>query len=151
MDKLTNMSKIFKSTFATTQVDVVLLILRIGVATLMLTHGIPKLQMLFSGGEIQFPGVMGLSPTISLALAVFAEVICSVLLFIGLATRLSAVPLIITMLMAVFVIHGNDPFANQELGLLYLFLYIPLLILGGGKFSVDSILDSAKLPAPVRG
>ncbi|GHA40398.1 membrane protein [Salinimicrobium marinum] len=145
------MSKFFKTTFATTQVDVVLLIIRIGVATLMLTHGIPKLQMLFSGGEIQFPGVMGLSSTISLALAVFAEVICSVLLLIGLATRLSSIPLIITMLMAVFVIHGNDPFANQELGLLYLFLYAPLLILGGGKFSVDKIINSAQRPVPARG
>lgn len=145
------MSKIFNTSYETTQVDVVLLIIRIGVATLMLTHGIPKLQMLFAGGEIQFPSIMGLSPVLILSLAVFAEVVCSVLLLIGLATRFAAIPLIITMLVAVFMIHGNDPFARQELGLLYLFLYVPLLILGSGKFSVDRILNSAQRSAPAKG
>jgi putative oxidoreductase len=135
------MNKILNTDFGTTQVDVVLLILRIGVASLMLTHGIPKLQALIGGGEIQFPGVMGLSPAISLSLAVFAEVLCSMLIFIGLATRFASIPLIITMLVAIFMIHGNDPIALQEPGLLYLFLYIPLLILGSGKFSVDRVLS----------
>ena len=140
------MDKIFKTDFDAKQVDVVLLILRIGVASLMLTHGIPKLQMLFGGGEIQFPGVMGLSPALSLSLAVFAEVLCSILIFIGLGTRLASIPLIVTMLVAVFLIHAADPFATQELGLLYLFLYFPLLILGGGKFSLDKMLSSVQRP-----
>ncbi len=136
------MSKIFKTTYETSQVDVVLLIIRITVAILMLTHGIPKLQMFLAGGEIQFPGVMGMSPELSLGLAVFAEVLCSVLLLVGFATRLASIPLIITMLMAVFIIHGNDSFASRELGLLYLSLYLPLLILGSGKLSIDRMLIS---------
>lgn len=144
------MDKIFRSDFETKQVDVVLLILRVGVAALMLTHGLPKLQMLFGGGEIQFPGVLGMSPALSLALAVFAEVLCSILIFIGLGTRLASIPLIITMLVAVFMIHASDPFASQELGLLYLFLYIPLLILGGGKFSLDRVLSTTLRPDVVR-
>lgn len=146
------MNKILKTKYDTPQVDVVLFILRIGVAAFMLTHGIPKLQMLFSGGEIQFPGVMGLSPAISLGLAVFAEVVCSVLILIGLGTRLATIPLIITMLVAVFMIHANDSFANQELGLLYLFLYLPLLILGSGKFSLDGLIGAVqKSPVLVKG
>jgi len=144
------MDKFFRTEIETKQVDLVLLIIRIGVATLMLTHGLPKLQMLFGGGEIQFPGVFGLSPTLSLGLAVFAEVLCSVLIFIGLGTRLASIPLIITMLVAVFVIHASDPFATQELGLLYLFLYIPLLILGGGKYSLDRVLGTVSQPEMVR-
>src|SRR5690606_25456550 len=138
------MKRILNIDFDATQVDVVLLILRVGVAILMLTHGIPKLQMLLGGGEIQFPGVMGLSPGVSLALAVLAEVLGSILIFIGLGTRLATVPLIITMLVAVFMIHANDPFANQELGLLYLLMYIPLMILGSGKFSLDKLLTSVQ-------
>lgn len=134
------MKKFFNSNFATAQVDVVLLIIRVGIGAMMLVHGFPKLQMLMAGGEIQFPGVMGLSPALSLGLAVFAEFLCSILLIIGLRTRLASVPLIITMLVAVFVVHANDPFANQELGLHYLLSYIVLLILGGGKFSVDAFL-----------
>ena len=144
------MDKIFKTDFDAKQVDVVLLIIRIGVASLMLTHGIPKLQMLLDAGEVQFPGVMGLSPALSLGLAVFAEVLCSILLFIGLGTRLASIPLIITMLVAVFLIHSNDPFATQELGILYIILYIPLLILGGGKYSLDSMLREVQQPELVK-
>ena len=142
------MNKILKTEIDSTQVDIVLLILRIGVAALMLTHGLPKLYMLLEGGEIQFPGVMGLSPAISLGLAVFAEVIASILILFGLATRLAAIPLIITMMVAVFMIHANDPFATKELGLLYIFLYIPLLILGSGKFSLDAVIGSVQRPMP---
>lgn len=120
--------------------DLTLLVLRIGIGLLMLVHGMPKLQMLFSG-TIEFPTVMGMSPSISLALAVFSEVICSVLLILGLWTRLAAFPLIITMAIAVFIIHANDPFAKQELGLLYLMVYIALFLLGSGKFAVDAILN----------
>src|SRR5690606_25321154 len=144
------MDKFFRTEIETKQVDLVLLIIRIGVATLMHTHGLPKLQMLFGDGEIQFPGVFGLSPSLSLGLAVFAEVLCSVLIFIGLGTRLASIPLIITMLVAVFMIHASDPFATQELGLLYLFLYIPLLILGGGKYSLDRVLGTVSQPEMVR-
>lgn len=126
--------------FKTNNLSIALLILRVGAGGLMLIHGIPKLQMLFSG-EIQFPGVMGLSPTISLILAVFSEVLCSLLILIGLKTRLATIPLILTMLIAVFMIHASDPFAKQELGLLYLFLYIPLFLLGSGKFSVDALMQ----------
>lgn len=138
------MSNTIQTSTRSNRLDVVLLILRLGVGTLMLTHGIPKLQMLFSGEEIQFPGVMGLSPSISLALAVFAEVLCSLFILIGLKTRLAAIPLVVTMLVAVLLVHQNDPFASQELGLLYLFLYLPLLILGSGKFSLDQLVGMTR-------
>lgn len=123
-------------------IDCVLLIARIAIAALMLVHGIPKLGKLFSGEPIAFPGVFGMSPEFSLALAVFAEVICSVLVLIGLGIRLAVIPLIITMLMAVFYIHIADPFAKQELGLHYLLVYILLLMTGSGKYSVDKFVTA---------
>ena len=123
------------------KVNITLLVLRVGIGLLMLGHGIPKIHMLISG-DIQFPSVMGMSPTISLALAVFSEVVCSILLLIGLLTRYAAIPLILTMLTAVLVIHGDDPFAKQELGILYLIVYSALFMLGSGKFSFDAILKS---------
>jgi len=125
-------------------VSVVLLILRVGIAIMMLIHGIPKLQMLFSD-NIQFPGVMGMSPFFSLTLTVLAEVLCSLLIFFGLFTRIATIPLILTMLTAVFLIHGADPFAKQELGLLYLLVYVALFMLGGGKYSIDAILQRHRL------
>ncbi|MCM4161238.1 DoxX family protein [Antarcticibacterium flavum] len=134
------MKKLLGINIGNEQVSIALLIVRIGVASMMLVHGFPKMQMLFSGDASQFPGVMGLSPMISLALAVFAEVVCSVLILIGLATRFAAIPLIITMMVAVFYIHATDPFSSQELGLHYLMSYIVLLILGSGKYSLDAVL-----------
>lgn len=120
-------------------VSIALLIGRIGIAGLMLVHGLPKLQMLLSG-DIQFPGMLGMGPALSLGLAVFAEVLCSILILFGLFTRYAAIPLIVTMLVAVFLFHANDPFAQQELGLLYLIGYLILFLLGGGKYSLDAML-----------
>jgi putative oxidoreductase len=118
----------------------VLLFLRIGIAILMLVHGIPKLNMLFAGEAHLFPAVLGMSPTLSLVLAVLAEVGCSVLILVGLGTRLAVVPLIVTMLIAVLYVHGGDPFSAQELGIHYVLVYAALLVMGSGRFSVDHVL-----------
>ncbi|HEY1025116.1 MAG TPA: DoxX family protein [Sphingobacteriaceae bacterium] len=121
--------------------DIALLVARVTIAILMLVHGLPKLQMLFSGEPVQFPGVFGTTPEVSLALAVFAEVLCSVFLLAGLGTRIAAVPLIITMLVAVFMIHSADPFGKKELGIHYLATYVILLVAGSGRYSVDYVLQ----------
>ncbi len=138
------MKKIIHISKAATLTDIGLLVARLGIAALMLTHGIPKMLMLFSGAPVQFPPVMGLSVELSLALAVFAEVFCSVLIMAGLATRLAVVPLIITMLVAAFVIHAADPLAKQEPALQYLLVYIVLLFAGSGKYSIDYLLKGQR-------
>jgi hypothetical protein len=55
--------------------NIALLVARVAVAALMLTHGLPKLAQFFQAGPVSFVPFMGLSPAISLALAVFAEVV----------------------------------------------------------------------------
>ncbi|RYZ53102.1 MAG: DoxX family protein [Sphingobacteriales bacterium] len=134
------MKKIFHVGKTTNTTDLALLIARAGIACLMLTHGIPKLLMLLSGDPIQFPPVLGMSAAQSLALAVLAEVVCSVLLLAGLATRLAAVPLIVTMLVAAFGVHAADPLSVKEPALQYLLAYTVLLVAGGGKYSADYVL-----------
>ena len=134
------MKKIF-STQHSGATDIALLIARIVIAAMMLTHGIPKLGMLIAGGPVQFPPVMGMSPETSLFLAVFAEVACSLLILLGLATRLASIPAIVTMLVAILAIHGADPFEMKENALHYLLVYVILLIAGAGKFSLDNIIQ----------
>jgi putative oxidoreductase len=120
--------------------NIILLLLRIAAAALMLTHGYPKLIKLFSGEEIQFADPIFLGPVISLVLAVFAEFFCSILIALGLGTRFAAVPLIITMTVAAFIIHGSDPIGDKEKALLFLLIYITLFVTGSVKYSVDYLL-----------
>jgi len=117
--------------------DYGLLFLRIAVAALMLNHGIPKLIMLFGSQEISFLDPIGIGQTASLTLAVFAEVVCSILIGVGLATRVASLFLLFTMAIAFFVVHLNDPFQNKELALFYLIVYIFIAILGSGKYALD--------------
>ncbi|MEM1119507.1 MAG: DoxX family protein [Bacteroidota bacterium] len=122
--------------------DLSLLLLRITFGGLMLiNHGIGKFNSLMAGGEIKFPPIMGMSPKMSLTLAVFAEVLCAVMVVLGLFTRLAVIPLIITMLVAIFVIHISDPFKKMEMAILYLIPYLVLFWNGSGKYSVDEFIS----------
>lgn len=134
------MKRSLKTGVRQSHLDVWLLLLRILVAVFMFTHGFPKFMRLMAGGEIRFGDPIGLGPEVSLVLAIFAEVICSTFVLIGLATRLAVIPLSFTMLVAAFIAHGPDPFAEKETALLYFLIYITLWILGSGKYSVDYLL-----------
>ena len=144
------MKKIFQKTLQDGDTGLGLLILRAAGALMMLTHGIPKLMQLFSGEPIAFASVMGLSMGVSLALAVFSEVVCSVLVLLGLGTRLAAIPLLITMLTAAFHYHAADPFTAREPALLYGVIFLVILVMGGGKYSVDSLLSHRLRPVSRR-
>jgi putative oxidoreductase len=136
------MKKILNVTHTSTATDVALLIARLGIAALMLTHGIPKMGMLLSGDPVSFPSVMGMSAALSLGLAVFAEVVCSLFLLAGFATRLAAIPLIMTMAVAILFIHATDSCGIKEPALLYLLGYLVLLLAGSGKYSLDYLLQT---------
>ncbi len=144
------MKKIINVNNATAVNDIAILIARAGIAILMLTHGIPKMMMLFSGAAVQFPGVMGMSAELSLGLAVLAEVACSILLLAGLGTRLAVIPLIMTMLVAALFIHAADPFVKQEPAFQYLLVYVVLLFTGSGRYSMDYLLQDKIMAAPVQ-
>ena len=76
----------------------------------------------------------------SLALTVFAETLCLVLILIGFWTRLALIPLIITMAVGVFIVHIDDGLKTMELTLLYLLYYFALFLWESGQYSVDAIL-----------
>ena len=49
---------------------------------------------------------------------------------IGFKTRLATIPLMITMLVAAFYIHGADPFGKKQLSLIFFTLFLSILISG---------------------
>ncbi|WP_247232120.1 DoxX family protein [Telluribacter sp. SYSU D00476] len=134
------MKRLFSTDIGLEAAHVWLAFLRIGVAALMLTHGIPKLMKIING-EMQFADPLGIGPEVSLILVTFSEAICSILIFLGLGTRLAAITLIISCSVAAFVQHSTDPFSAKEMLLLYILIYLTLLVLGGGKYSVDSLIN----------
>lgn len=126
------------------KIHFVLLLLRVTAGIFMITHGITKVERLMADGPAQFADPLGLGVTTSLILVVFSEVFCSVLLIIGLWTRFAVIPLMITMFVVSFIVHGADPFNKQELPMFYLIVYLCILIAGAGKYSVDNLIFRKK-------
>lgn len=132
----TNSNSVFK--------DIILFVVRVFIGFAMLSHGFPKLQMLLEGEKIEFFDFLGMGPTISLTLTVFAEFVCSILLILGLFTRVALGFLIFTMIIAGFIVHGADPFEKREMSLIYLSVYLLLMAFGPGKVSVDYMIEKRK-------
>lgn len=123
-----------------TRIHLALLLIRLAAGAMMLTHGYGKIFRLFGDEPIRFADPFGFGVTASLALTVFAEFVCSLFLIVGFATRLAAVPLIITMAVIIFNIHIDDPFGDKELPLMYMIFYFVLIICGAGRYSIDAKL-----------
>lgn len=121
--------------------DLALAILRIGFSASMLTHGIPKISKLFET-PIKFANPLGIGETPSLILALLGEVLCPLLILIGLKTKWAAIPAAITMFVAAFIIHAEDDFGTKEKALLYLFAFIAIFFAGAGKYSLDGVMKN---------
>lgn len=135
------MKKIFATNYSAAGINLITLVLRVVFGLLMIVgHGYPKLQN-FDTIETKFMSFMGLGPSLSLSLAIFAEFFCSLALILGLFTRLALLPLLITALVIVFMANGGDVFGKAETGFLYLTAYLVLLITGPGKYSVDAMIS----------
>ena len=116
--------------------DLALAILRIGTSAMMLTHGIPKIERLFAE-EIQFPDPLGIGAPTSLSLVLIGEVVGPLFVLFGFRTKMAAIFPIITMLVAFFFVHLNDPIGRKDEALLFLAIFITIFSAGPGKYSID--------------
>ncbi|MDX2227498.1 MAG: DoxX family protein [Verrucomicrobiae bacterium] len=124
--------------------DAGLLLLRLWLGlSMLLLHGVGKMQKLLAGGEIKFADPLGIGIRNSLMLAVFAETLCAAALIVGLATRLALTQLIATMAVAFFIVHkmqlAMGP-GSGELAFIYLGGFLTLLVAGPGRFSLDFLV-----------
>lgn len=122
-----------------------LLIGRVGFAvSLIWLHGYSKLPALLTRPN-QFFDPLGLGPATSLALAIFAELICAILLALGFLGRWPCVPLVLNFGVIVFVLHEVQvPGDRGELALLYLVAFSMLLLTGPGRYTVPAWLKSRR-------
>lgn len=122
--------------------DLGLLLLRLAVGGLMLFHGIAKAM----GGYVFVAAMLaerGL-PSGLVWLSVAAELLCSLMIVLGLYTRAAAVVMAGNMVVAVFMAHAGLLFSINEatggwaveLPMLYLLGSAVLVLTGGGKYAV---------------
>ena len=119
-----------------------LLVLRVWLGlSMLLLHGWPKVEK-YANLSQGFPDPLGVGPAMSLNLVIFAELFCALLLVAGLAARVAAVPLIVTMAVAFFVIHGGVLLGenNGEMAFIYLAGFVALFIAGPGRYSFDHLI-----------
>ena len=123
----------------TTKASLLLLAVRIIFGILLMNHGIQKWSN-FQELSTAFPDPLGIGSPISLGLAIFGELVCSMAFIVGFLYRLAMIPMIFTMIVAFFIVHANDVFAVKEMAFIYLVVFIVMYIAGPGKFSSDHII-----------
>jgi len=96
----------------------------------------------FDGVQDQFPFPFSVVPTdISWFLATWSELLGAVALVLGLATRFFSASLIVLTVVAWMAVHSGNGYNvcdnGFKLPLIYIVLFIPLLMSGPGKLSLD--------------
>lgn len=133
------MKKLISTAYTDFSFNLATFILRVAMGVLMIPHGYDKLVN-FAKYKGDFMNFLGIGPTLSLALVVFAEFFCSVFLIMGLFTRVVVSVLLIEMIVVVFKAHNGHIFTDGEHGALYMAGYLAILLVGPGKASLDGIL-----------
>jgi putative oxidoreductase len=126
-------------------IDLAILLLRLIFGGLFIFHGFTKL-IAFDQILPHFTDIIGIGAKLSFILVIFAEFFCGILVTIGLFTRLSVIPIFITMIVAYFIAHSKDPFTAKELAFVFMLLSIVIFIAGSGRYSVDGLIQARKDP-----
>jgi putative oxidoreductase len=135
----TAMKRLLSTSYTTFSFNLATLLLRFSLGILMIAHGYDKLVH-FSAYKRDFYNFLHMGQTASICLNIFAEFFCSLFLMIGLFTRLTVIPLIINMVVAVFIVENSDFFGQGERATLFLAGFFAILLVGPGKASVDGIM-----------
>ena len=144
--------------------SLILLILRLMASALMVHHGIEKISDVqgFTTYIVdQYFAFLPLNHALWTTAAAYTQIIGSLFLLLGIATRFSAIGLATTMVFAL-AFHGLDtglqgaPFGiveahnyEYETSALYLAIFAALAVWGSGLFSI-STLFKASLPEKLR-
>lgn len=123
--------------------NLALLFLRVsGSVFLLYVHGLPKLiHYAVELQRIEDPFHLGASLT--LMLAIFAEVVCPLAIIAGLLARLACLPILAVLIIALAFVHPEWTLEQGQFGWLLLIIFTTVLIGGPGRFSLGSRLPLA--------
>ena len=127
------------------------LIARVFLGVVILPHGLQKLLGMFGGygfsATVEYFVSTGI-PSLIAVLIILGESFGALFLILGLISRISAAGIVIIMLGAILMVHGQHGFFMNWFGaqagegfeyhLLALGLAVVVLINGGGKWALDS-------------
>ena len=131
------------STFNDRTMDLGLLFLRAsGALFLLFVHGLPKLldfkaQLLL----IEDPFHMG--ATLTLGMAIFAEVLCPLLILTGVLARMACLPILFLLLVALVVVHSDWSVEQGQFGWLLIIIFTSVLIAGPGRLALNTRFPGA--------
>lgn len=122
-----------------------LLFLRVsGGLFLLWVHGLPKL-LDFNAQLQQIEDPFHLGAHLTLCLAIFAEVLCPLLIVAGVLARLACLPILFVLLVALLVVHPQWSVAEGQFGWLLLILFATVFIAGPGRLALN-----VRLPGVLR-
>lgn len=117
--------------------DVGLLFLRLaGTALLIYVHGLPKL-MHFSAELQRIDDPLHLGRGVTLVLALFAEIVCPLLIAIGWMTRLATLPILFLLLVSLALVHPEWDVATGQFAWLLIIIFGTIALAGPGEYSID--------------
>ncbi len=118
------------------ELSILLLIVRLVIGSMMLSHGIEKIKSYKYLSE-NFPDPLKIGNKMSVNLAIFGEVVCTLGFISGLLFKFALIAMIVNMLVALKVDSMSKKFSIMEPALLYLFIFVIMFIAGPGLFAID--------------
>jgi putative oxidoreductase len=132
--------------------DLGLLVLRIVVGTtLCIKHGWEKafdFHTMATNTTLPFPNLFHLGTVLTLVIALISDFICSILIVLGLGTRIATVFALANIAVAWALVHHFSFFGPRadhgEIIVLFLGAIISIFLAGPGRYSIDYLLVDRK-------
>jgi len=109
-------------------------------------YGPATMKLKNFNGIVEWFTSMGMQlPKLNAFLATGTETVGFVLIFLGLATRIISIPLMVVMVVAITTVHLGNGFEagnnGSEIPIYYILMLFSLLITGPGKISLDALIS----------
>ncbi|CDF96815.1 MULTISPECIES: DoxX family protein [unclassified Pseudomonas] len=115
-----------------------LLFLRLsGALFLLWVHGLPK-WLHYSDELTRIEDPFHLGASLTLMLAIFAEVLCPLLIAAGVLVRLACLPILFLLAVALWVVHPQWSLEEGQFGWLLLIIFTSVFIAGPGRLALNA-------------
>jgi putative oxidoreductase len=122
-----------------------MLLLRIAVSLeIAIVHGFKKIGVGVAQSE-NIPNPLHLPKAFNNVFAIAANIIFPFFVLIGLFTRLATLPTLAVTLTGYFVVHWNDSLLQRDTPFIYSLIFLVILILGPGKYSIDNAIYKKRI------